>query len=75
VRTVPLTTWFRFRQCGGKFNSSARIYNAPSGLGLFKSGRGSIGSGDSLVFADARISGARLPAGLDFHPDLKEQSR
>jgi hypothetical protein len=50
-----------------KFNSSARIYNALAGLGLFKSGRDSIGSGDSLVFADARMSGARLPAGLDFH--------
>jgi len=49
-----------------KFNYSAR--NVLSGLGLFKSGHDSIGSGHSLVFADATISGdRRLPAGLDFH--------
>jgi hypothetical protein len=45
-----------------KFNYSARIYNALSGLGLFKPGRDSIGSGDPLVFGDATISGARPPA-------------
>jgi len=59
-----------------KFNYSARIFNALSGLGLFKSGRDSIGSGHSLVFADATISGARPPPGrFGFSPDLKEQSR
>jgi hypothetical protein len=47
-----------------KLNYSARIYNALSGLGLFKSGRDSIGSGDSLVFADATISDARPPPAL-----------